>query len=152
MASPRWPELPYDEWRDTCDTLHAHTQLLGKLAVALAPPEPQLQHAALRLTARGWETHPLPAPDASGALVIALDLHRHEAVAEHSDGRVRRAPLAPDRPVGDVTREVLSAVAELVGQVHIDPRPQETPWTTPLDQDYGHATYNPSRVEEYFAA
>jgi hypothetical protein len=55
-----WPPLRYEEWRDTCDTLHAHTQLLGKLAVALAPPEPQLQHAALRLTARGWETAPLP--------------------------------------------------------------------------------------------
>ena len=61
--SAGWPRLVYEEWRATCDTLHAHTQLLGKLAVALAPPEPQLQHAALRLTARGWETNPLPAPD-----------------------------------------------------------------------------------------
>ena len=49
-----WPELlPYEQWRATCDTLHAHTQVLGKLAVKLAPAEPQLQHAALRLTARG---------------------------------------------------------------------------------------------------
>ena len=61
----------------------------GKLAVALAPPEPQLQHAALRLTARGWETAPLPAPDGSGALVAALDLRRHEAVVEHYGGSVR---------------------------------------------------------------
>jgi uncharacterized protein DUF5996 len=150
--STPWPALPYEAWHDTCDTLHAHTQVLGKLAVALAPPEPQLQHAALRLTARGWETHPLPAPDASGALVAALDLHRHEAVAEHSDGRVRRTPLAPDRPVGEVTRELLRTVADLVGPVQIDPRPQETPWTTPLDQDYDHATYNASQVEDYFAA
>src|SRR3954467_3284179 len=65
MTSP-WPELPYDAWHDTCDTLHAHTQVLGKLAVALAPPEPQLQHAALRLTARGWERPPLPAPPRPG--------------------------------------------------------------------------------------
>ena len=72
----------------TCDTLHAHTQVLGKLAARLAPPEPELQHAALRLTARGWETAPLPAPDGSGALVVALDLRVHEAVVEHSDGRV----------------------------------------------------------------
>src|SRR6266851_4283753 len=50
-----WPALPsYDAWAATCDTLHAHTQVLGKLAAALAPPEPQLQHTALRLTARGW--------------------------------------------------------------------------------------------------
>ena len=61
-----WPELTYEGWSATCDTLHAHTQVLGKLAVVLAPPEPQLQHAALRLTARGWETLALPAPDRSG--------------------------------------------------------------------------------------
>ncbi len=66
MPAP-WPELPYDAWHETRDTLHAHTQVLGKLATALAPPEPQLQHAALRLTTRGWETAPLPAPDGSGA-------------------------------------------------------------------------------------
>jgi hypothetical protein len=88
-----WPALPYGAWGATCDTLHAHTQVLGKLAVALAPPEPQLQHTALRLTARGWETLPLPAPDGTGALAVALDLRTHEAVAEHSDGRVERAAL-----------------------------------------------------------
>ena len=83
MASG-WPVFTYQEWRETCDTLHAHTQVLGKLAAKLAPPEPQLQHAALRLTARGWETAPLPAPDGSGALVVALDLHLHEAVVAGS--------------------------------------------------------------------
>src|ERR1700722_5726896 len=106
--SSAWPELPYAEWRETCATLHAHTQVLGKLAATLAPPEPQLQHAALRLSARGWETLPLSAPDGSGALVVGLDLHAHEALVEHSDGRVDRVALRPDRPVGDVTRGVLA--------------------------------------------
>src|ERR1700691_1362434 len=101
--SPKWPALPFADWQDTCDTLHAHTQVLGKLAATLAPPEPQLQHAALRLSARGWETLPLPAPEVSGALVVALDLHSHEALAEHSDGRALRVALAPDPPVGEVT-------------------------------------------------
>ncbi len=97
-----WPALPpYGAWGATCDTLHAHTQVLGKLAAALAPPEPQLQHAALRLSARGWETLPLPAPDGSGALVVALDLRTHEAVAEHSDGGVVRVALTPDRHADD---------------------------------------------------
>ena len=120
-----WPGLSYDAWEATCDTLHAHTQVLGKLAATIAPPEPQLQHAALRITARGWETLALPAPDGSGAFVVALDLHAHEAVAEHSDGRRRRVALTPDRPVGEVTREVLAAVGELVGPVTIDPTPQK---------------------------
>src|SRR6266568_1577897 len=147
-----WPALPYEAWSATCDTLHAHAQVLGKLAVVLAPPEPQLQHAALRLTARGWETSPLPAPDGSGVLVVALDLHDHEAVLEHSDGRALRIPLTPDRAVGEVTRDVLEGVQGLVGPVEINPKPQETPWTTPLDEDAEHATYDRGTVEAYFAA
>jgi hypothetical protein len=146
-----WPRLDFAEWASTCDTLHAHTQVLGKLAVELAPPEPQLQHAALRLTARGWETPPLPAPDGSGALVAALDLRTHEAVAEHSDGRVRSVPLAPDRAVGEVTRELLGAIGELSGPVAIDPTPQEVAWSVPLDEDDEHATYDREHVATYFA-
>jgi hypothetical protein len=144
--------LSYEDWSATCDTLHAHTQVLGKLAVALAPPEPELQHAALRLTARGWETAPLPAPNGSGAPVVALDLHAHEAVVEHTDGGVRRIALTPDRPVGDITRAVLEAVHGLGGAVGIDPTPQEVPWSQPLDADYEHARYDPDQVTSYFTA
>jgi hypothetical protein len=154
MPTPHqtWPLLPYEQWSATCDTLHAHTQLLGKLALALAPPEPQLQHAALRLTARGWETAPLPAPDGSGALVAALDLHTHQAVVEHSDGRTHRFPLGPDRPVGEVTRDVLGALEKLVGKVVINLRPQEVPWTVALDEDDEHRTYEPARAVTYLSA
>jgi hypothetical protein len=151
-ASDAWPDVRYSAWSATCDTLHAHTQVLGKLAVRLAPAEPQLQHTALRLTARGWETDPLPAPDGSGAIVAALDLHAHEAAVEHSDGRSRRVPLTPDRPVGAVTRDVLEAVQALAGPVQINPKPQEVPWSVPLDEDEEHATYDPTRVAAYLAA
>jgi hypothetical protein len=148
-----WPSLaPYEAWSATCDTLHAHTQVLGKLAAELAPPEPQLQHAALRLTARGWESAPLPAPDGSGALVVALDLHAHEAVAEHSNGRARRVALTPHRAVGEVTRALLGAVGDLGGSVEIDPTPQEVSWTVALDEDDEHATYDTAQVASYFAA
>ncbi len=150
--STSWPSISYEEWSETCDTLHAHTQALGKIAAVLAPPEPQLQHAALRLAARGWETAPLPAPDGSGALVVALDLHTHEAVVEHSDGRVWRIALTPDRPVGIVTRELLEAVGDLAGLVEIDATPQEVPWSTPLDEDEEHASYDPAPVSSYLAA
>jgi Family of unknown function (DUF5996) len=137
----------YEDWQATCDTLHAHTQILGKLAAKLAPQEPQLQHAALRLTARGWETGPLPAPDGSGSLVVVLDLHAHEAVVEHSYGRTQRIPLTPNRAVAAVTRDLLAAVG-----VEITMTPQETAWSTPLDEDTEHRTYDASQVEAYFDA
>ncbi|MDQ2815032.1 MAG: DUF5996 family protein [Actinomycetota bacterium] len=150
--SSAWPALSYGTWRATCDTLHAHTQVLGKLAAKLAPAEPQLQHAALRLTARGWETAPLPAPDGSGSVVVALDLRVHEAVIEHSIGRTERVALTPDRAVGPVTRDVLAAVRRVAGPVRIDPAPQEVAWNVPLDQDEEHARYDRDQVTRYFAA
>src|SRR5712692_9384621 len=118
-----WPAVSYENWHDTCDTLHAHSQVLGKVAARLAPPEPQLQHAALRLTARGWETAPLPAPDGSGAFGVALDLRAHEALVEHVDGRVKKVALTPNRSVAAVTQDLLKTVNELVGAVQINPKP-----------------------------
>ena len=34
----------------------------------------------------------------------------------------------------------------------IDPTPRETPWTTPLDEDDVHSTFDPAQVGAYFAA
>ncbi len=147
-----WPALPFRDWSATCDTLHAHSQVLGKLSVVLAPPEPELQHAALRLTARGWETTPLPAPDGSGAMVVLLDLRTHEAVVEHDDGGTEHIALTPDRSVGSVTRDVMRAVRALGGPIEIDPTPQEVAWSVPLDEDEEHARYDPAQVSSYFAA
>ncbi len=147
-----WSLGNYEEWRATCDTLHAHTQLLGKLAAALAPPEPNFQHAALRLSARGWETGLLPAPNGSGGVVIALDLLAHEAVVEHTNGLTRRIALAPDRPVGDVTVEVLAALGQLAGPAQLNLTPAEVPWTVPLDADREHADYDRDQVAAYLAA
>jgi hypothetical protein len=145
-----WASISYPEWSATCDTLHAHTQVLGKLAAALAPPEPQLQHAALRLTARGWETLPLPSPDGTGAFVVALDLHRHEVLIETSGGKRQAVPLVPNRTVGEVTTDLLAAITAVAGEAKIDPEPQEVAWTAPLDQDTEHGTYDEQAVAEYF--
>jgi hypothetical protein len=147
-----WPPINYSDWSPTCDTLHAHTQVLGKLAVALAPPEPQLQHAALRLSARGWETLPLPALDGSGAIVAGLDLNAHEAFVEHSGGAAGRVPLTPDRPVGEVTLALIAHARALAGGVEIDPTPQEVSWTVPLNEDDEHFRYDEQAVGSYFAA
>jgi hypothetical protein len=53
---------PFEEaWRGQPDAVRRYRQELTLAA-----------NAALRLTARGWETRPLAAPDGSGAFVAAL--------------------------------------------------------------------------------
>src|SRR5919204_13963 len=46
MPSSAWPALPsYEAWSETCDTLHAHTQVLGKLAATTVPLDEDDEHA-----------------------------------------------------------------------------------------------------------
>ena len=35
-ANP-WPDLRYDDWKDTCATLQLWTQIVGKVRLKLAP-------------------------------------------------------------------------------------------------------------------
>ena len=115
-------------------------------------PNHNCQHAALRLTARGWETNPLRAPDGSGSFVVALDLRTHETLIETSRGDTRRVSLLSNRSVGAVTQEVLAQLADLVGPIDVNLKPQEVPWEVTLDNDEEHAHYAPSEVANYFAA
>src|SRR2546429_182009 len=92
-----WPALPYEEWRETKDTLHMYAQVIGKLRLALSPPEPQWAHVPLYLTARGLTTSPIPV--GLRTIDAELDLLAHELVIRSSDGRVERRALGGDAEV-----------------------------------------------------
>ena len=55
-----WPELPYAAWKDTCDTLHLWTQIVGKIRLAQTPWLNHSWHVTLYVTARGLTTSPIP--------------------------------------------------------------------------------------------
>ena len=60
VETAAWPSLPLDSWRDTRDTLHRWTQLVGKTRLAPASPESHWWHIAFYLTPRGLTTSPMP--------------------------------------------------------------------------------------------
>jgi len=37
MHAEAWPGLPLEAWKDTRDTLHMWTQIVGKIRLKLAP-------------------------------------------------------------------------------------------------------------------
>ena len=150
---PRWPELPpYDAWHATRDTLHAHTQVLGKLAPRSRRPSRSCSTPRCASPHAAGRRRPCRRPTARARSASRSICTPTRWLAEHSDGRVQRIPLTPDRPVGAVTRDVLAAVRVLAGPVELNLTPQETPWTTPLDEDDEHASFDTARVDAYFAA
>src|SRR2546429_5477922 len=55
-----WPALPYEEWRDTCQTLHMWTQIVGKVRLELSPFLNHWWHVTLYVTPRGLTTAAIP--------------------------------------------------------------------------------------------
>ena len=139
MNSERWSALPYEAWSTTCDTLHAHTQVLGGArGRPRSAPSPSFNTLACTSQPEAGKPSHFPRPDHSGR---ARGGARSSSPSTPwpSTATVVHTPVppTPDRPVADVTRELLAAVADLVGPVSINTTPQETPWTTPLDEDLG---------------
>jgi hypothetical protein len=40
MPEEAWPELPYEAWKESLDTLHMVSQIVGKVGSPLRPSSP----------------------------------------------------------------------------------------------------------------
>ncbi|MBS1689831.1 MAG: hypothetical protein JSS96_13970, partial [Bacteroidetes bacterium] len=55
-----WPVLSYEKAKDTYDTLHMCTQIVGKVKLALLPWVNHSWHVTLHITPTGLTTHTMP--------------------------------------------------------------------------------------------
>ena len=139
-ANPdRWPELPFAAWRDTRDTLHLWTQVVGKIRLALTPWLNHSWHVALYVTARGLTTSPMPCQ--GGSLAIDFDFIDHVLWLRLSDGHFRQVELKPVS-VAEFYADVNIALKELGVAVPIRAMPCEIPDCVPFDQDTTHKSYD----------
>jgi hypothetical protein len=134
-----WPELPLAAWKPTLDTLHMYTQVVGKLRLALSPPEPEWAHVALYVTARGLTTSPIPYEER--VFEVDFDFVDHAVEILVSDGSRRRIPLVP-RSVAAFYAEFMEALRSLAIEVSISTTPSEVPHPIPFEQDEAHADYD----------
>jgi hypothetical protein len=135
-----WPPLPYEAWKDTYATLHMWSQIVGKIALALAPPINHGWGMTFRVTTRGLTTKPLP--HGHRTFSMAFDFIGHDLVIETSDGDRRNVKLAP-RTVADFYREVMSTLGDMSLPVKIWTMPVEIPSPIRFEQDTVHHSYDP---------
>jgi hypothetical protein len=142
-----WPELPYDAWKDTLDTLHMNLQIVGKVRLALTPFEPQWANVPLYLTARGLTTTPMA--DAGVVFDIDVDLIEHQVLIRPVRGETRRVALTA-RPVADFYAELMSTLGELGIHPEFNPSPSEVSDPIPFAEDTVHATYEPDWANRFW--
>lgn len=134
-----WPALPLHEWRETYDTLHMWTQIVGKIRLSLCPPINHWWHSPLYVTARGLSTGPMPCGDR--ILEILFDLVEHDLMIDCSDGQRKTLPLIP-RSVADFHHELMASLQTMDVRPHIWTTPVEFDEVIPFDQDQKHASYD----------
>jgi hypothetical protein len=143
----RWPELPTAEWRDTCETLHLWTQIVGKIRLKRSPWLNHSWHVTLYVTARGLST--LPIPDGTRSFQIEFDFIAHRLLISTSDGRERQFALS-GHSVASFYNAVTAALGELGIDVAINETPNELPAPIKFSEDTLHASYDADAVQRFF--
>jgi Family of unknown function (DUF5996) len=142
-----WPELPTAAWRETYETLHLWTQIVGKVRLARTPWLNHSWHVALYVTARGLTTSPIP--DGVRTFQIDFDLIDHILRISTSDGARRQLALA-GQSVASFYSAVMADLTELGIDITIDEMPNELPEPIRFSQDNRHASYDPAAVRRFF--
>jgi len=142
-----WPELPYDVWRPTMDTLHMKLQIIGKVRLARTQREPQWANVPLYLTARGLTTSPMWSGQTGFA--IDVDLIDHEVIVALNDGRIERVALDA-RPVADFYQELIGRLRTLGIDPAITTVPSEVDNPIAFPEDRVHATYDPEWAHRFW--
>jgi uncharacterized protein DUF5996 len=134
-----WPPLPYGEWKDTYETLHMWMQIVGKIALAQAPPINHSWAVAFQVAARGLSTHLLPHGGRSFA--IEFDFVDHHLRVKCSDGGVQGLPLT-SQSVAAFHRSLMDRLDRMGLGVRIWTMPVEIPNPIRFEDDTIHHTYD----------
>jgi hypothetical protein len=132
-----WPELEWQQWQPTAETLHMYMQIVGKTRLALTALQNHWWNTTFYLTARGLTSRAMPV--AGGRLLdVEFDLLSHEVVCRVSSGATARVALR-SVPVAQFYMEFLDALSELGVVVRIDRVPVEVQAPIRYDLDRSDA-------------
>jgi hypothetical protein len=144
-----WPQLNYTASKETLETLHLWSQILGKLKLETQPWVNHSWHITLAVTPTGLTTGDLPYQNQH--FQVDLNLVQHQLSIKTSTGQSRNLALG-NMSVAEFYKKVMHALADLGIKVEIYNVPCELENPIPFDEDQTHKTYNPEQVAAFHQA
>jgi hypothetical protein len=142
-----WPELPLGEWRETYDTLHMWTQIVGKVRLAFSPRVNHWWEVALYVNARGLTTSPIPY--GAGVFEVQFDFMAQELSVQTSWGAEKSFPLRA-QSVAEFYAEFMAGLHALGIEVKIWTTPVEVPDPVAFEKDKRHASYDAEYARRFW--
>src|SRR5260221_9585863 len=141
-----WPALPFEAWKDTYETLHMWTQIVGKVRMELSPLVNHWWHVTLYVTPRGLTTSSIPYQGRTFA--VNFDFIDHNLSILTSDGTSKTLPLIP-RSVAAFYQEFMACLHALGIEATINTLPSELRNPIRSDEDEAHASYDPNYAQPF---
>lgn len=142
-----WPNLRWEDWHDTAETLQMWLQVIGKIKLALAPAINHWWHVTLFPTCRGLTTSPMPYQ--FRYLQIDFDFVDHQLIFQTDNGMQETIALHP-MPVAVFYQSVTESLDRLGMPVAINTTPSEVPNPIPFEEDYQHQAYDAGFVNRFW--
>jgi Family of unknown function (DUF5996) len=138
-----WPELRWDEWKDTHYGLHMAMQMVGKTRLALTPMQNHWWNVPLYVSARGLTTSAMPWR--GDVLEVEFDFQHHLVELRMGSGKWVAVRLGA-RPVAEFYAEYMWALASLGVEAKIWPMPVEVAEPVRFDLDTAVRPYDAEAV------
>jgi hypothetical protein len=146
IQQEQWPELAFENWKDTIATLQLWTQIVGKIRLKQMPWLNHSWHVTLYVSAYGLTTGSIPYP--GGVFQIDFDFIHHLLHITTSAGDIEEVQLYP-RSVADFYRELFEKLKRLDVDARICAEPNEVDPAIPFEKDETHRFYDGARVREF---
>ncbi|HEY4046367.1 MAG TPA: DUF5996 family protein [Acidobacteriaceae bacterium] len=142
-----WPDLNWESWKQTAETLHMWTQIVGKTRLALSPLQAHWWHVPLYVSARGLSTSAMPY--GTEFLEIEFDFVSHDLRFRLSTGAYLSTPLRA-QSVAQFYADYQRNLNALGVSVKIHPVPVELKDPIPFAEDTEHASYDPEAAHRFW--
>jgi hypothetical protein len=147
MTSKLWPELQYEKWTATRESLHRWFQIMGKIRLTQARWTNHAWQSTLYVTSRGLTTSVIH--DTERSFSIDLDFVKHLLILRCSEGGEKSLPLQSET-VASFHDRCFSGLQELGISIKIHEMPNEVTDAIPFFKDQTHCGYDPDYANRYW--
>lgn len=149
MHQNLWPELKYEDWKDTLTTLHLWTQIVGKIRLRKMPWLNHSWHVTLYVSPCGLTTGSIPFE--KGIFQIEFNFQAHQLILTSSTGKNESVGLYP-RTVASFYKEVFEKLDQMGISVSIHSSPNEVDPAIAFKHDELPRAYDHEKVTNFWQA
>jgi hypothetical protein len=142
-----WPAIPYDDWKETLQTVQLWAQIVGKIRLKKMPWTNHQWHVTLYVSPTGLTTGSIPYE--MGIFQIDFDFHHHRLLITSSTGKKEHLALYP-RTVASFYNELFEKLHSIDIPAFIYAVPNEVEPAIPFKEDELHKSYDPEKVHLFW--